>query len=78
MTRWHIVYGICNESMYLLFSFVLVRTELKPVAGPGFPVGSPHLVGGGGGRQLLTWLCFEFVCRNERIWTLGGHLPMQT
>ena len=36
------------------------------VADPGFPAG-------GGGRGLPRQLHFEnFVCRNERIWTLRG------
>ena len=41
------------------------------VADPGFPVlGAVDLVGG---HRLPTQLCFEnFVCRNERIRTLGG------
>ena len=51
----------------------------KTVADPGFPVGGrgPRR----GGRGLPRRLRFEnFVCQNERIWTLGGacagHLPM--
>ena len=49
-----------------------------PVADAGFPIG---------GCGLPRWLHFEnFVCQNERIWTLRGehqlgmpplHLPMQ-
>ena len=41
-----------------------------PVADPGFPVGGVHLVGG---RELPRRLHFvKFVCRNERIGSLGG------
>ena len=45
------------------------------MADPGFPIGGrePRK----GGRGLPTPLCFEnFVCQNERIWTLrgGGHV----
>ena len=39
----------------------------QTVADPGFPAG---------GRGLPRRLRFEnFVCQNERIWTLGGHAP---
>ena len=42
--------------------------EHYSVADPGFPVG--------GGRGLPRWLRFEnFVCQNERIWTLRGDAP---
>ena len=45
----------------------------KAVADPGFPVGGVDLVGG---RGLPRWLRFEnFVCQNERIWTLRGRAP---
>ena len=49
------------------------KAKPKTVADPGFPVGGINLVGEGRGfpRQLR----FEnFVCQNERIWTLrvGG------
>ena len=38
------------------------------MADPGFPVG--------GRRRLPRQLRFEnFVCRNERIWILGGRAP---
>ena len=37
------------------------------VADPGFPVGSMDLLGGVWTPKLLN-----FVCRNKRIWTLGG------
>ena len=46
--------------------------RLNSVADPGFPVG---------GRGLLRRLRFKnFVCENERIWTLrgacAGHTPL--
>ena len=47
-----------------------VKCQLS-VADPGFPVGGrgPRRRG----RGLPRWLHFEnFVCQNERIWTLGG------
>ena len=41
----------------------------KPVADPGFPVGGSTCRG----RRLPRRLRFEnFVCQNERIWTLSG------
>ena len=41
------------------------------VADPGFPVGGRGPLTGG--RGLLRRLRFEnFVCQNERIWTLGA------
>ena len=44
----------------------------ETVADPGFPVGGGVDLGGGG-RGLLRQLHFEnFVCQNERFWTLGG------
>ena len=51
------------------------------VADPGFPVGGRGPRRGGGG--LLRQLRFEnFVCRNERIWTLrgacAGHAPSRS
>ena len=47
------------------------KIHRKAVADPGFPVGGrgPRK----GGRGLPRWLRFKnFVCQNERIWTLGG------
>ena len=47
-----------NVDLCYIFTFA--------VADPGFPVG-------GGGRGFPKRLRFEnFVCQNERIWTLGG------
>ena len=54
------------------------QKSVFPVADPGFPVGrGMDLIGG---RGLPRRLCFEnFVCQNERIWTLrgacAGHAP---
>ena len=46
----------------------------ESVTDPGFPVGGVDLIGGG--RGLPMRLCFaNFVCQNERIWTLGGACP---
>ena len=51
-----------------------------PVADPGFPVGGRRPLGGGGADSQGG--NFEnFVCQNERIWTLGArplHPPMHT
>ena len=58
----------------MYFKILVTLVEITPVvplkrigisvADPGFPVG---------GRGLPRWLRFEnFVCQNERIWTLGG------
>ena len=52
----------------------LAAPELIKVADPGFPVGGrgPRRRG----RGLPRRLHFEnFVCQNERIWTLGGRAP---
>ena len=45
----------------------IVQGAPNAVADPGFPVG---------GRRPPGRLRFKnFVCRNERIWTLGGRAP---
>ena len=43
------------------------------MADPGFPVGSVDLVGGAWTPEAVTFR--NFVCHNERIWTLGGACP---
>ena len=53
---------------------MLHNSGYSSVADPGFPVE--------GGREPHTegaWtpeaVTLDFVCRKERIWTLGGHVP---
>ena len=61
-----------HDSILEQLSYVWIYKEMwntlcNTVADPGFPVG---------GRGLPRRLRFEnFVCRNERIWTLRGRAP---
>ena len=77
------VWGVGGGAVGKPNSFVLTY---KSVADPEFPVGGGVDLVGGGEHRLPSRLFFEnFVCRNERIWTLGGvrwvrplNPPMQT
>ena len=60
---------MASEANFLVEIVTKLEKELS-VADPGFPVG------GGGGRGLPRRLRFaDFVCQNERIWTLRGRAP---
>ena len=51
-----------------------LNSEWIAVADPGFPVGGRRPPRAG--RQLPKRLCLEnFVCQNERFWTLKGACP---
>ena len=57
---------------YLLFRFYCVSYFHADNSG-GSRISRRGGVNLMGGFQLLRWLCFKnFVCRNERIWILGG------
>ena len=61
---------IVIKTIIINFSQKIPDNLYNPVADPGLPVGGVDFVGGGG---LPRWLRFKnFVCQNERIWTLGG------
>ena len=60
-------YTLVSQFMICRIKVKLYLLNSKSVADPGFPVG------GRGPRGGAWQLCFEnFVCQNERIWTLGG------
>ena len=56
-----------NQDLTQILNHFIVEKSKYTVADPGIPEG---------GYQLPIWLRFtKCVCQNERIGTLGGHVP---